>query len=377
MSALLEAELHHRVGAFDLAVQLELGREIGVLFGPSGAGKSLTLRLLAGSELPRSGRIRLAERTLLELPGGPVLPARRRRIALVHQHLSLFPHLSVLENVAYGLRGPGRRAEAGSWLGRLRLAGLESRYPQQLSGGQQQRVALARALAVRPELLLLDEPFSALDGPLRRGLRRELRRLQREMGIPVLYVSHQIEDVCALGSRITLIREGRTLGSFPVERLWQAGAQAEAWPALGWGNLIRGRVQRRRGGVWLSWPGGELELPPGAAGPNAGSRGLSVFVAPRQVKILYPGLPVDPSISGNVLEARVEEVYSVGHTRTLYVSAGGLSWHVEHPVDSYRDLELREGSRLRIAVPPQGIAVLAAEAELPPAAFPGVGAGDG
>jgi molybdate transport system ATP-binding protein len=357
MSALFEAELEHRLRGFRLQATLALEREIGVLFGPSGAGKSLTLRLLSGSERPTRGRIRLGERVLLQAPGGPSVPSRRRRIGLVHQSLSLFPHLSVLENVAYGIREkrPVRERLAGHWIERLHLAGLEGRYPGQLSGGQQQRVALARAMAGQPELLLLDEPFSALDAPLRRSLRRELRTLQRQTGIPMLYVSHQIEDVCALGVRIVLIREGRTGMSFPVQRLWAAGSQAEAWPALGWGTLVRGRVEERSGGLWLCWERGALELPPAAAVPGP----AAAFVAPQEVKILYPGLPVDPQLAANRLEGKVEEAFALGSTRTLHVSAAGLSWHVEHPVDSYRDLDLGEGAPVAISVPPASLTVLA------------------
>jgi molybdate transport system ATP-binding protein len=211
-------------------------------------------------------------------------------------------------------------------------------------------------MAGQPELLLLDEPFSTLDAPLRRSLRRELRALQRETGIPVLYVSHQIEDVCALGTRIVLIRAGRTGASFPVQRLWAAGFQAETWPALGWGTLVRGRIEERSGGLWLCWDRGALELPPAAALPGP----AAAFVAPQDVKILYPGLPVDPQLAANRLEGRVEEAFVLGSTRTLHVSAAGLSWHVEHPVGSYRDLDLGEGTPVAISVPPASLTVLSA-----------------
>jgi molybdate transport system ATP-binding protein len=352
MSAYFEASLRHKVGNFDLDVELALDGGIGVLFGPSAAGKSLTLRLIAGLAQPKNGTVRLGSRLLVQTTGGPVLPAHKRKIGLVHQDLSLFPHLTVLENVAYGLRGKQRAV--GVWVKKMHLTGVEDRYPHQLSGGQQQRVALARALAPEPELLLLDEPFSALDGPLKRSLRRELKDLQRDTGIPVLYVTHQIEDVCALGGTVFLLREGRVVQSFPVEKLWQAGSQASTWPTLGWGNLIHGKVSRREGGTWLSWAGGSLELPAVTAdeGPAV------AFVPPQEVKVLYPDLPVDPQLAVNTIEGNIVERYFIGHTFTLYVDAAGLHWHIEYPADAYTDLELEEGELVRISVRPAAVSLL-------------------
>jgi molybdate transport system ATP-binding protein len=341
VSARCEAALEHRLGDFQLKVELALEREIGVLFGPSGAGKSLTLRILAGLVHPRRGEIRLGSRQLLRIPGGPNLPPHSRRIGLVHQHLALFPHLTVLENIAYGLYGPKKERRALEWLQRMHLGGFEARFPGQLSGGQQQRVALARALAPEPELLLLDEPFSALDSPLKRGLRRELKTLQRETGIPVLYVTHHVEDLCALGQRIFFIREGSLVGSFPMERLWHSGSQAGVWTALGWGTVIQGAVEIRSGIPTLCWPGGSVELPPTVQPMDD----ITAFVAPQAVKILYPGIPVDPLLAANVMNGTVVERYQVGSIRTLHVAAAGLSWHVEFPSDSYRDLYLEENGQ--------------------------------
>ncbi|MEW5814287.1 MAG: ABC transporter ATP-binding protein [Spirochaetota bacterium] len=359
MSGFFEASLEHRVGHFHLELELSLNREIGVLFGPSGAGKSLTLRLLAGLTNPSRGRLQLGDRLLMQVPGRTLLPPRRRRIGLVHQDLSLFPHMTVLENVAYGVRGSKGKREAQDWIERMHLSGLEERYPEKLSGGQKQRVALARALAAGPELLLLDEPFSALDNPLKRGLRRELKRLQRETGIPVLYVTHHIEDVCALGRKIFLIRDGKLKGSFPVEHLWQAGSQAVAWSALGWGNLIRGEVLKKAGGTWLVWGEGALQLSPVVelTGP------VSAFIPPQEVKLLYPDIPVDPQLAVNVMEARVVERYFVGNICTLYVFAAGLNWHLEFPISSYKNLDLHEGAGVQISVRPRVISLLETEAE--------------
>ncbi|MGN6229047.1 MAG: ABC transporter ATP-binding protein [Dyella sp.] len=187
-----------------------------VLFGPSGSGKSLTLRAIAGLMRPDAGHIGVRGRTLFDDFRGVDVPARERRIGYVFQDYALFPHLTVAQNVAFGLtaglRQPSRRKvpeAAQRWLDAFELEGLANRYPAQISGGQQQRVALARALAPQPELLLLDEPFAALDPPLRGRLRDELVALQSRLDVQMLVITHDPADVEALGQHVLEIREGR------------------------------------------------------------------------------------------------------------------------------------------------------------------------
>jgi len=187
-----------------------------VLFGPSGSGKSLTLRAIAGLMRPDAGHIGVRGRTLFDDFRGVDVPARERRIGYVFQDYALFPHLTVAQNVAFGLtsglRQPSRRnvpEAAQRWLDVFELEGLADRYPWQISGGQQQRVALARALAPQPELLLLDEPFAALDPPLRGRLRDELVALQSQLDVQMLVITHDPADVEALGQHVLEIRDGR------------------------------------------------------------------------------------------------------------------------------------------------------------------------
>jgi molybdate transport system ATP-binding protein len=187
-----------------------------VLFGPSGSGKSLTLRAIAGLIRPDTGHIGVRGRTLFDDFRGVDVPARARRIGYVFQDYALFPHLTVAQNVAFGLtaglRQPSRRQvpeAAQRWLDAFELDGLANRYPSQISGGQQQRVALARALAPQPELLLLDEPFAALDPPLRGRLRDELVALQARLDVQMLVITHDPADVEVLGQHVLEIRAGR------------------------------------------------------------------------------------------------------------------------------------------------------------------------
>ena len=199
-----------RLAGFSLDIHFSAGREILVLFGPSGAGKTQTLNAIAGLTRPESGEITLDGVDFFRAgrSGKSInLPARERRVGYVFQHYALFPHLTALENVGYSFwRARDARPRAQTWLDRMRLENLADRYPHELSGGQQQRVAIARALAAEPQVLLLDEPFSALDHSLRAQLHEDLRLLQAETRLIVLYVTHSLDDALAVGHRLALVR---------------------------------------------------------------------------------------------------------------------------------------------------------------------------
>ncbi|WP_031226688.1 ATP-binding cassette domain-containing protein [Streptomyces roseochromogenus] len=182
--------------------------EFLALLGPSGCGKTTALRMLAGFEHPDSGAV------LVDGEDVTQVPAHRRDAGMVFQSYSLFPHLNAVDNVAFGLRMRGartaeRRSRAAELLELVGLADKGERYPHQLSGGQQQRIALARALALRPRVLLLDEPLSALDAKVRLTLREEIRRLQQELGITTLFVTHDQEEALSVADRVAVMRAGR------------------------------------------------------------------------------------------------------------------------------------------------------------------------
>ncbi len=207
--------LRARERRFELAVSFVSEADITVLFGPSGAGKTLTLRAIAGLLRCDRGRITMGETALFDAAHGIDLPARRRGIGFVFQDYALFPHLNVVQNVAFarsrGWIAPRRvqNADIGSLLEAFALSDLAEGYPAQLSGGQRQRVALARAIAARPRLLLLDEPFAALDAPLRARLRAELLATRERFAIPMVVITHDPDDVAALGGTVITIDRGR------------------------------------------------------------------------------------------------------------------------------------------------------------------------
>jgi molybdate transport system ATP-binding protein len=209
----LKVNIEKRLANFNLSVQIEVGAEILVLFGPSGAGKTQTLNAIAGLMTPDAGEITLDGTVFFH--GAPNksptlnLPARKRRVGYVFQQYALFPHLSALENVAYALwRQPHAQERANALLERMRLTELAHRYPHELSGGQQQRVAIARALAMEPHVLLMDEPFSALDSEIRGRLHQDLLKLQAEANLIVIYVTHNLEDAFTVGHRLAVVRNG-------------------------------------------------------------------------------------------------------------------------------------------------------------------------
>ncbi|RQS69559.1 ATP-binding cassette domain-containing protein [Burkholderia sp. Bp8963] len=199
-----------------------------VLFGPSGAGKSLTLQAIAGLLAPDAGTISLNGEPLFDAARRIDVPTRERRVAYLFQDYALFPHLNVRQNLAFGLtpgwRNPRAKAlppEVAYWLHVFELEALAGHYPAQLSGGQKQRVALARALIAQPRILLLDEPFAALDGAMRQRMRHELAELQARLDIPMVLITHDPDDVAVFGDQVVHVNEGRV----------QPGAPHAVWPS--------------------------------------------------------------------------------------------------------------------------------------------------
>ena len=215
--------------------------ELVALLGPSGCGKTTLLRLVGGFERPDAGEIML-DGTLVASPRAFV-PPERRRVGMVFQDYALFPHLSVAENVAFGVPRRARRGRLPELLEAVGLQGYERRYPHELSGGQQQRVALARALAPEPALVLLDEPWSNIDPLLRAAMREDLAAILRRVGVTVVLVTHDRDEAFSLADRIALMRDGTIVQSGSPEDLYLQPADRWAAEFVGAGNFLRGRVE--------------------------------------------------------------------------------------------------------------------------------------
>ena len=265
----------------DLTV--ESGQVLAVL-GPSGCGKTTLLRCIAGFERIDDGRITLGGR-VVALPGVH-LPPHRRQVTVVPQDGALFPHLDVADNVGFGLaRGRDRQRRVAECLGLVGLGGLGERMPHELSGGQQQRVAVARALAPRPPLVLLDEPFSALDASLRAGLRRDVRTALQEDGATAVLVTHDQGEALSVADRVAVMREGRIRQVGTPEEVYRR--PADAWVARFVGDAMLLPVEPREDGpAWSAL--GPLRL---TAGPGSGAGPVLALVRPEQLRVVPAGAP--------------------------------------------------------------------------------------
>jgi molybdate transport system ATP-binding protein len=238
--------------------------EVLALVGPSGSGKSTILRCIAGTYRPQHGSIRVNGETWFSAPGGVYLPPHRRAVGMVFQSYALFPHMTALGNVMAALGhvpAKDREERARSFLEMVHLAGLEQRRPAELSGGQQQRVALARALAREPKVLLLDEPFSAVDKATRQRLYREIAELRRGLNIPVVLVTHDLDEAVMLADRMAVLHRGRTLQTGTPEDVTNRPASAEVARLVGLRNVFAGDVAARdsSGCLIITWAGLNLE----------------------------------------------------------------------------------------------------------------------
>jgi molybdate transport system ATP-binding protein len=356
----LRIDIEKKLAAFELRLRLEVGTEVLVLFGPSGSGKTTTLNLLAGLLDPDAGEIIMDGTALFRRHrdgANARLPARRRRVGYVVQEYALFPHLTAHENVAFGLRGRSDAHErAAALLERVGMSTLAGHYPRALSGGQQQRVAIARALAVEPHLLLLDEPFAALDAAVRERLQQELRAVQRQLGLVVVYVTHRLEDAFAMGDRIAVLRAGTIEQVGPIDDVFRRPASSRVAEVLGIRNLFRARVLRAEPDLVLDWDGLPLQA---AAEPVAEGDTVTAYIRPEDIKIVYPDRPLTRAVRENLIDATILDSYRNAAFRVLRVRApNDHELEIRFPAYSYAPLALDPGDDIRIALRREGIVVL-------------------
>jgi spermidine/putrescine transport system ATP-binding protein len=316
----------------DVTLSIRRG-EFFSLLGPSGCGKTTLMRMIAGFESYDSGVITLGG---ADMAG---IPPHKRDANMVFQSYALFPHLSVAENIAFGLRiaktddvdGRVRRA-----LAKVNLAGYEKRSPATLSGGEQQRVALARAIVTGPRVLLLDEPLSALDLKLRKGLQEELRRLQRELAMTFVFVTHDQEEALAMSDRIAVMNQGRVEQVGTPEEIYERPATRFAAEFVGSGNFFEGtgdgRTVRTRDGLSIE---------------SAASGEVTLLVRPEKMRIN----------GGSGLPARVEEVLYQGASMSIILKSGERRLLVEDANDGAL-ARVRVGETATVSWRPEDVLVL-------------------
>jgi sulfate transport system ATP-binding protein len=313
--------------------------ELVALLGPSGSGKTTLLRIIAGLEFPDTGQVFFNGEEVTEVP------ASERKAGFAFQHYALFRHLSVFENVAFGLRVRPRalrpteaeiRERVTKLLSLIQLEPLASRYPSQLSGGQQQRVSLARALAVEPKVLLLDEPFGALDAKVRKELRRWLRRLHDEIHITSLFVTHDQEEALEVADRVLVMNQGRIEQIGTPTELYDHPASPFVYNFLGNVNLFHGRLDKGRVLIGET----EFQLP---NSPDLARDGSAVaFVRPHDIRITRK-----PSPQAN-LAARVLRVNAAGPVAQVELERldGGGEFNVQVSKEYFRRLNPQPGEQV-------------------------------
>jgi molybdate transport system ATP-binding protein len=356
---MVEIAIRKRLGEFELDVKLTAPEnQIIVLFGPSGAGKSMTLAAIAGFVEPDSGHITAGSRVLFDSNQHVNLPPQHRRIGLVKQDLALFPHLTVEENIEYGLfRAPARarRERVRDLIRRMNLDGLADRYPAQISGGQRQRVALARALAPEPELLLLDEPFSALDAPTRMQLRDELLELQRQIKIPVVFVTHDLGEAYFLADRLAVMAEGRILQLDSPGEILQRPVCLPVARAVGAKNILPGVIEEsHETHCKVRIGGAHVETAPG---PFAPGMRVDVCVRPERIILLRPER-AGQSSDENAMHGEIIREMSDGTMATLFFRAlevrllenEDYDLQIELPVYIYERLNLAHRRRWTVSL---------------------------
>ena len=348
MSILIQ-NVNKRFGDFTALDRVSLEVPSGsllALLGPSGSGKTTLLRIIAGLEVADSGTVRHEDEDITNYS------ARDRKVGFVFQHYALFRQMTIADNIGYGLRvrgvkKPERDQRVQELLKLIRLDGLGNRYPSQLSGGQRQRVALARALAARPRVLLLDEPFGALDAKVRQELRQWLRRLHEEIQVTSVFVTHDQEEAFEVADRVVVMNHGRIeqVGS-PAE-VFEHPANAFVMDFLGNVNVFQGRVEQGKAVVsGFALPAGDYA--------HLEAQTAAVYVRPHE-------LTLDRSQSGNSLAARVIHVNPTGARTKVELRAleGDQLINAELSAEQFAELGIKSGDTVHVS--PRRVRVFAPE----------------
>ena len=347
----------------DVALTCQPG-ELLALVGPSGSGKTTILRAIAGLYRPAAGRIRSGAETWFDSAGGIMVPPQARYVGLVFQDYALFPHLSALDNVRLAMQHvaePERRAAAARLLARVHLDGLEARTPDRLSGGQRQRVAIARALARDPQVLLLDEPFSAVDRMTREPLKEELASLRRSLEIPIVLVTHDLEEAQALADRICVIERGRTLQTGTPDEVRLRPASATVARLMGQTNVFEGEVEQSaeagRPGR-LRWGGTVLEV----AATGAFRPGERVaWLVPSDYVALEGADAAPGSETANVLRGVIAHIRPLGERVELTVSVDAGTLRLTVAAREARARAPKVGDAVSVRLLPDGIHLMPLE----------------
>ena len=338
--------------------------EVLALVGPSGSGKSTILRCIAGTYRPKDGSVRVNGEMWLSSRAGVFLPPHRRAVGMVFQSYALFPHMTALGNIMAAMAHvppQEREAQARSILDMVHLAGLEQRRPAELSGGQQQRVALARALAREPKVLLLDEPFSAVDKATRQRLYREIAELRRGLNMPVVLVTHDLDEATMLADRMTVLHRGRSLQTGTPVEVTTKPVSAEVARLVDLRNLFEGRIvslDAQNGRVVLAWAGLEIEA---ASRPGLEPGQTVTWVVPDGFVVLHRRDRPSRGEHENPVAGLIETTLPIGQTAHLTLrpkNDPNLPIHFSVPLHVARRNGIEPGVTASVSLLAEGIHIM-------------------
>jgi sulfate/thiosulfate transport system ATP-binding protein len=312
----------------DVSIEIPDG-ELVALLGPSGCGKTTLLRIIAGLETPDSGEVLFGD------TDSSSMAVRDRGVGFVFQHYALFKHMTVRDNIGFALKIQNRskdevRDRVDELLNLIQLKGIGDRFPSQLSGGQKQRVALARALAARPQVMLLDEPFGALDAQVRQDLRRWLRNLHEELKMTSVFVTHDQDEAFEVADRIVIMNKGKVEQIGSAEEIFHQPANGFVMHFLGNVNIFHSRLEHGQTHESL-----ELVHPT----KNNATGASAVYVRPHELTLLKSSVP-------NAIEGHINHIRSIGYSvRVTLATSGGPEVQVEVPKDEFASLGLTKGDK--------------------------------
>ncbi len=332
---MLDMAVRKRIGSFTIDLELSAGNELVCLLGPSGAGKSTLLQMIAGLIQPDEGRIRVKNITYVDKQAGyrrvTHLAPHKRRVGYVFQDYALFPHLNVCDNIVFGVNRLDKTVirNAVDLIDMLRLKGLEHKRVNEISGGQQQRVALARALITKPDILLLDEPFSALDELIRRKIRIDLLRVHRETKIPILLVTHDLDEAYTLGDKIAVMDQGKIFQWGNREEIFRRPVNRKVARFVGMKNIFSGRVTDVDNEKKLIRVAGEkfaAYLPYFSCGVG---EQVTFGIRPEDVRLIRDGEVLGQPVRDNLLRGRLVDMVPEGLGYRLFLQITSDNYDLE------------------------------------------------